>query len=181
MAGSRQQVVTGEAADGLVYFLPKAGSPRPKPGRYSINTHSKGFTPTTLVVPMGSTVSFPNKDDILHNVFSRTPGTTFDFGFYGPGETRRHVFARPGLVIVNCNVHHNMRANVVVLETPYYARPDDSGRYRIENVPAGPGTLVFWHPRSRAQTVAISGATDAVVRRLTADKPRIDPHAAMTR
>ena len=172
VAGGREGIVSGEVAEGLVYFLPKGGSAAPKPGNYTVDTRSKGFSPSVLVVPMGSTVRFPNRDSILHNVFSRTPGSTFDFGFYGPGETRQQVFSKPGLVVVNCNVHHNMRVDVVVLSTPYYTRPDRNGRYSLAGLPKGPGTLVFWHPRANAQQIAISVPVDAAVtRRLVASKP----------
>ena len=176
-AGSAGAILPGELADGLVYFLPKAGAPKPKPGTFSIDTRSKGFSPALLVVPQGSTVRFPNRDTILHNVFSRTPGSSFDFGHYGPGESKQYVFNKPGLVIVNCNVHHNMRADVVVLATPYYTRPDRSGRYTLAGLPAGPGTLVFWHPRAQAQSVAVAlPAAAAVTRKLTATRPSRQEH-----
>lgn len=177
VAGSAGAILPGELAEGLVYFLPKAGAPKPKPGIFSVDTRSKGFSPALLVVPQGSTVRFPNRDTILHNVFSRTPGSSFDFGHYGPGESKQYVFNKPGLVIVNCNVHHNMRADIVVLATPYYTRPDRSGRYTLAGLPAGAGTLVFWHPRAQAQSVAVSvPATTAVTRTLAATRPSRQEH-----
>ena len=176
-AGSAGAILPGELADGLVYFLPKAGAPKPKPGTFTIDTRSKGFSPALLVVPQGSSVRFPNRDTILHNVFSRTPGSSFDFGHYGPGESKQYVFNKPGLVIVNCNVHHNMRADVVVLATPYYTRPDRNGRYSLAGLPAGPGTLVFWHPRAQAQSVVVTlPAAAAVTRKLTATRPSRQEH-----
>lgn len=178
VAGGREGIVAGEVAEGLVYFLPKGGGAAPKPGSYTVDTRSKGFSPSVLVVPVGSTVRFPNRDSILHNVFSRTPGSTFDFGFYGPGESKQRVFSKPGLVVVNCNVHHNMRVDVVVLSTPHYTRPDRNGRYSLAGLPKGPGTLVFWHPRANAQQVAVNLPLDAAVsRRLVASKP--SRHAGM--
>ena len=156
VAGSGQTVNAGEISEGLVYFLPKAGSPKPKPGRYSINTRSKGFVPETLVVTQGSTVRFPNVDTIIHNVYSRSPGNSFDLGYYGPGKSPEYTFNTAGLAIVNCTVHHTMRANVVVLATPYYARPGKDGRYQIKDIPPGPGTLVFWHPRAVAKSLQAS-------------------------
>lgn len=178
VAAGREGIVAGEVSDGLVYFLPKAGGAAPKPGTFAVDTRSKGFSPSVMVVPVGSTVRFPNRDSILHNVFSRTPGSTFDFGYYGPGEVKQRVFAKPGLVIVNCNVHHNMRADVVVLATPYFTRPDRNGRYTLNGLPAGAGTLVFWHPRAQAQSVQIAlPMQGAVTRKLPATKP--SRHAGM--
>ena len=178
VAGQKQRVDAGEVADGLVYFLPKAGNPKPKPGYFTIRTHSKGFSPALLVVPAGSTVAFPNRDTVLHNVFSRTPGATFDLGNYGPGQSRQQVFTRPGLITVNCNVHYTMRATVVVMATPYYTRPDKNGRFELTGLPSGPGTLVYWHPRTAAATtqIALPNAT-AQKQTLIATKPRSDHHA----
>ena len=178
VAGQKQRVDAGEVADGLVYFLPKAGNPKPKPGYFTIRTHSKGFSPALLVVPAGSTVAFPNRDTVLHNVFSRTPGATFDLGNYGPGQSRQQVFTRPGLITVNCNVHYTMRATVVVMATPYYTRPDKNGRFELTGLPPGPGTLVYWHPRTAAATtqIALPNAT-AQEQTLIATKPRSDHHA----
>lgn len=168
VAGQGQSVGAGEVSEGLVYFLPKAGSPKPKPGRFVISTRSKGFLPETLVVPQGSTVRFPNVDTIIHNVYSRSPGNSFDLGYYGPGKSPEFTFNTAGLAIVNCTVHHTMRANVVVLATPYYARPGKDGRYQIKDVPPGPGTLVFWHPRATAKSLnarapSIGGASQTLV------------------
>lgn len=180
VAGQKQRVDAGEVADGLVYFLPKAGNPKPKPGFFTVRTHSKGFSPSLLVVPAGSTIAFPNRDTVLHNVFSRTPGATFDLGNYGPGQSRQQVFAKPGLITVNCSVHYTMRAMVLVMATPYYTRPDRNGRFELTGLPSGPGTLVYWHPRTAAATTQISlpNAT-AQKQTLVATKPRSDHHAGM--
>ncbi|MFZ5637631.1 MAG: hypothetical protein ACOY82_13710 [Pseudomonadota bacterium] len=170
-AGARQAVEAGEVSDGVVYFLPKAGAPTPRPGRFSVDTRSKGFSPAVLVVPVGSTIAFPNSDTILHNVYSRSPTNGFDFGFYGPGQSRQHVFARPGLVLVNCSVHQAMRANVLVLATPYFVRPERDGRFRIADVPGGEGTLVFWHPRGAPVSVAVAAPATVPRQRIVATKP----------
>lgn len=170
-AGKGQSVSAGEISQGLVYFVPKAGNPKPKPGRFTINTRSKGFAPETLVVPQGSSVRFPNVDTIIHNVYSRSPGNSFDLGYYAPGKSPEYTFNTAGLAIVNCTVHHTMRANVVVLATPYYTRPGKDGRYQLKDVPPGPGTLVFWHPRAVAKSIqANAPLAAAAVQTLVASK-----------
>jgi len=172
VGGPGQPVASGEVGQGVVYFLPDGAYPRPRPQSASIATRAGAFSPSVTVVPVGSMVRFPNADTILHNVFSRSPRNSFDLGLYGPGEERQHRFTTPGLVVVNCNVHHNMRANLVVLATPYHARPGRDGRYRIEGIPPGSGTLVFWHPRSGAQSVKLEATGNSEqVRRLTATRP----------
>lgn len=173
-AGSRQSVVPEEVAQAVIYFLPDAGAPRPAPRRLSAATYTKGFDPSLLVATVGSTVSFPNRDTIIHNVFSATPGSAFDLGTFGPGETRTQRFDRPGLVVVSCNVHRGMRANVIVLGTPYstQARPD--GSFSLAGIPEGAGTLVIWHPRAAAYSTPWNGRKDLRIdRRLVAVRPRI--------
>jgi len=103
------------------------------------------FVPDLVVVPVGSTVSFPNMDPIFHNIYSLSKPKTFDLGSYDKGETRRVTFARPGIVDVYCHLHPNMAATVVVTPNRWYARPDSTGRYRIPNVPPGKYTVVAWH------------------------------------
>ena len=148
-----QPVSPAEAQQGVVYFEPTAAStPRPAPGSFTISTRGKQFSPRVLAVPTGSTVRFPNADPILHNVFSVSPGNAFDVGLYGPGEGRSYTFGAPGLVRVFCNVHHEMMAYVVVLDTPYYTSPDASGAFVLSGLPAGPGRLTVWQERSEALT-----------------------------
>ncbi len=172
VAGPRQEVAAGEVSEGVVYVLPKAAFTPPRPATFRVDTNSKGFAPATLVVPVGSRVQFPNSDVILHNVFSRTPGSTFDTGFYPGGQVREHTFTRPGLVIVNCSVHHMMRATIVVLGTPFYARPARDGRFRIEGVPEGEATIVYWHPRAAPASVPLGERTTGLGQRMVATKPR---------
>jgi len=142
-----------EAQHGVVYFEPATPeAARPAPGTFSISTRDKEFSPRVLAVPAGGTVRFPNADPILHNVFSVSPGNAFDVGLYGPGEGRAYTFETPGLVRVFCNVHHAMMAYVIVLDTPYFTRPDPSGAFDLRGLPSGPGRLTVWQERSEAWT-----------------------------
>ncbi len=173
-AKGRQKLSPGEVRDTVVYFRPNSGSPRLQPGRHTVYTRNKAFDPPLLVVQKGSTVAFPNGDPILHNVYSNTPGQEFDFGFYGEGESKEYVFDRAGLVLVSCNVHHVMAANIMVLDTPYYTRPDASGRFELNNLPSGLGELVIWHPRGSAETQAVALPTSGELRQvLDINRPRL--------
>ncbi len=137
-------------------------------------TQGKNFDPPLLIVPIGSSVAFPNNDPIRHNVYSATPGAAFDLGFYGEGESRDHVFDQPGLVVVNCNVHHVMQAQVLVLPTDYHTRADANGSFRLAELPAGRGVLHFWHPRAAASSLPVSVPTGTSIdRKLVVSKPRI--------
>lgn len=137
-------------------------------------TQGKAFDPQLLIVPIGSSVAFPNSDPIRHNVYSATPGAAFDLGFYGEGESREHVFDQPGLVVVNCNVHHVMQAQILVLPSDYQTRVDASGKFRLTDLPAGRGVLHFWNPRAAASSLPVSVPTSTSIdRKLVLTKPRI--------
>ncbi|MGB6193447.1 MAG: carboxypeptidase regulatory-like domain-containing protein [Terracidiphilus sp.] len=112
---------------------------------YQIKQIDRRFLPDLIVVPVGSTVSFPNMDPIFHNVFSLSRPRTFDLGSYDRGQTRRVRFPKPGIVDVYCHLHPNMEATIVVTPNRWYAQPDRAGRYQISGVPHGEYTLVAWH------------------------------------
>src|SRR5215471_6640516 len=89
--------------------------------KLSLTQKNKSFEPHFLVVEVGSVVNFPNRDPFFHNVFSLFNGKRFDLGLYEAGTTRQVRFDRPGVCYIFCNIHSEMSAVVVVLDTPYYA------------------------------------------------------------
>lgn len=107
--------------------------------------HNKSFEPHVLVVPVGSVVAFPNRDPFFHNVFSLFEGKRFDLGLYEAGTTRDVHFDKPGISYIFCNIHPEMSAAVLALETPYYAISDARGQVVIANVPSGKYTLRVWY------------------------------------
>lgn len=105
------------------------------------------FVPYVLPVLVGTTVDFPNNDKSWHNVYSKSEAKKFDLGLYAPGKSRNAIFDKPGIVRILCNVHPSMEAFIVVKEHPYFAAPDKSGNYRLDNVPVGKYRLQVWHPQ----------------------------------
>lgn len=176
-AAPGQQVTAAETTNAVVYYVPARGAPRPRADRFSVVTRNKRFEPQVLIVPAGSTVSFPNQDEILHNVFSQSPGATFDLGLYGEGQSAETVFNRATVVQVFCNVHHSMNTNVVVAPTPWFGRVGADGSFALEGVPAGPGTLSIWHPRVGMVTREVTLPLSAPLQeKLLATKPVIPDH-----
>ena len=110
-----------------------------------IEQKNRRFVPDLLVVPVGATVSFPNLDPIFHNVFSLSKPKNFDLGNYPQGQTRMVTFTKPGVVLVNCRLHTNMAASIVVAPNRWCTKVDPSGRFLLRNVPAGQHTIVAWH------------------------------------
>ena len=135
-----------------VIYLEGAG-PAGAPTTLDITINDKVYRPRVVVVPVGSTVRFPNTDPFDHNVFSATEPNQFDLGLYGRGEAKSHTFTHPGLVRVYCNVHPKMVAYVVVTTNRYYAQPGTDGSFTIENVAPGQYKLHVWHERIAAEIV----------------------------
>lgn len=132
-----------------VVFLEGAveGVPARQSGtRPTMAQRDTAFVPAALVIPVGTTVSFPNGDPFFHNVFSYSAGARFDLGRYPRGESKEVTFDKPGIVKVYCEVHEFMRAVIVVVENPFNAVVDSQGRFRIEGIPPGTYTFVAWHP-----------------------------------
>jgi len=110
-----------------------------------LDQQNRRFAQDTVVIPAGSKVSFPNLDPIFHNVFSLSKPKSFDLGNYPKGQTRVVTFNEPGIVYVNCHLHPNMAATIVVTPNQWYAKADRDGRIALHNVPPGEYTAVAWH------------------------------------
>ncbi len=106
--------------------------------------HHKSFEPHLLVVPVGAVVQFPNRDPFFHNVFSLFEGKRFDLGLYEAGTSRNVSFDRTGISFIFCNIHAEMSAIVVALDTPYYGISNRKGEVVIPGVPPGHYTLKTW-------------------------------------
>ncbi|MGA2136849.1 MAG: hypothetical protein ABSH50_31545 [Bryobacteraceae bacterium] len=114
----------------------------------------KHFDPHVVAIPVGGAVEFPNDDPIFHNVFSNYSGEIFDLGLYKPHTSKRMPFTRAGIVRVFCNIHPTMSAVIVVLDTPWFAVTNASGRFELHDVPPGRYTLHIFHERATDETLA---------------------------
>ena len=125
------------------------------PTRVSIRQRNETFTPRVVAVTVGSEVDFPNDDPIYHNVFSLSRVRTFNLGRYPRGDTRRVRVDRPGIVKVFCDIHSHMSATVMVFNHPWFAVPDEAGRFTLGAVPPGDHEVTAWHERLGDTTVRL--------------------------
>jgi len=161
----------------VVWYVPEGKSAPARPQRARMLTVRKQFDPQVLVVPVGSTVDFPNQDPILHNVFSVSNENAFDLGLVGAGEGKSATFRAPGIVQVFCNVHHKMFAHVVVVDSPFHALAGGDGGFRLSGLPEGRGTLHFWHERGEPGSLGLSlPRQGALTVSIEVTKPRLPPH-----
>jgi len=145
---------------------------------------NKRFEPRMLVAPVGAVIDFPNLDPFFHNVFSLFDGKRFDLGLYEAGSSRSVPFNTAGVCYIFCNIHPDMSAVVVVVDTPYYAVSNAAGDFIVPNVPPGRYTLSVWHERDKPEhpeafprEVLISGSSTSLgAIRLIESDAMIAPH-----
>lgn len=145
-----------QAEDVVVWLSPVDPQTPARPfstGPFRLVQHHKSFEPHLLVVPVGAVVEFPNRDPFFHNVFSLFDGKRFDLGLYEAGSTRNVSFDRPGISYIFCNIHAEMSAVVVALDTPYFGISNRRGEIVIEHVPAGHYIQHVWYETALPETL----------------------------
>jgi plastocyanin len=148
-----QRAKTHEGLGDIVVWLKPAAKnlePPIVPAHVQLLQKNKMFHPHVLPITVGSTVDFPNADPIFHNAFSSFDGQIFDVGLYAPGTSKSIHFRETGVVRVFCNIHPTMSAVILVLDTPYFGRVGNDGRYRIRDVPPGSYELRVFDERATA-------------------------------
>jgi hypothetical protein len=167
----------------VVVWLSPDQSALPDPSKLPharLTQKNKSFEPHLLVIPVGTVVEFPNRDPFFHNVFSLFEGKRFDLGLYEAGSTRDVTFGKPGISFIFCNIHAEMSAVIIALETPYYGTSNQHGDVVIANVPVGHYTMKVWYEdalpetlngMTREITVSESTSTLGVLRMATASLP----------
>jgi plastocyanin len=157
-----ERINYAELKDFVVYIDQPTGEKAAPPSRpvqvITKRVTQKGamFTPRILPIMVGTTVEWPNKDEIFHNVFSISDAKQFDLGLYKDPEVKPVVFDKPGRVDVFCSIHSSMNCIVLVLETPHFSATDDKGRYSINAVPPGTYRFKAWHERLPCQVKEIT-------------------------
>lgn len=149
---ARAATYQGSASQPSVVWITEPGA-APVAGASVLQT-MKAFVPAVLVVPAGTSVTFPNDDQFYHSVYSVSPGNAFDLGLYDTGPGKNVVFANPGVVDVRCHVHGSMHATIVVVDGPYIMTTHPSETYKLE-VPRGPHQLHVWTDGSPVVTTSI--------------------------
>jgi plastocyanin len=149
--------------------------------RPRLTQRNKSFEPHLLVVEVGTTIDFPNRDPFFHNVFSLFEGKRFDLGLYEGGATNSARFDRVGVSFLFCNIHPEMSAVVVAVNTPYYAISDRSGHASLANVPNGEYEVHVWAERGlpedlkkQTRTVNISSTNRTLPPIHLSDNPTTD-------
>jgi len=151
--------------DFVVYVdQPTAEKPTPPAKPLEVVTQKDAtFKPHVLPVVIGTTIAWPNQDEILHNVYSFSEAKQFDLGLY-KNEVKEVTFDKPGRIDVFCSIHSKMHCVILVLENPYFAATDAKGSFTITNVPPGAYRLKAWHERMPSQVKEVKVPEKGVVK-----------------
>lgn len=112
----------------------------------TLKQRDKSFVPHVMAITAGSSVTFTNEDDFFHNVFSLSKGNKFNLGRKKPKVEVNQTFKNAGLIKVFCDIHPQMNAYILCLDTPYFANVDEKNNYQIDNLPNGRYLLQFFNP-----------------------------------
>jgi plastocyanin len=135
---------TSSAYERIAIWL-ESKAPAPAPSVNAVmRQRNRRIDPDMLVIPVGSTVDFPNLDPIFHNIFSLSRARSFDLGYYPEGRTRSITFSRPGIVQVYCHIHPDMYGVIVVTAGPWFGKPAHDGTFSLSDVPPGSYRMCVW-------------------------------------
>ncbi len=162
-----------------VYLELPESAPRPAPtSRIAIKQRDLAFDPGFNVVAKGTAIDFPNEDKVFHNVFSLSQPSRFDLGLYKSGESKAVTFNRPGVVDIYCNIHPQMVAKVLVVDTQFFGLTARDGTFRITNVSPGTYPVIAWERNGGKQSgqVIVEEGKTATVRMTLRESRANSPH-----
>jgi len=151
-------------ADAVVIAVADGAAARPAgtPGLEVIDQVNHEFVPRVKVVLAGTPVSFPNKDNVRHHVYSFSPARRFELPLYAGTPAAPVLFDKPGVVVLGCNIHDWMIAWVYVSESPWFAKTGPDGRAVIAGLPARAYSVRVWHPQMETSEESTRTAADLV-------------------
>lgn len=153
-------------ADVIVYIVGFPETANTTKAAATIGQKGRKFIPDLVAVTVGQSVSFPNNDPFLHNVFSQSPPRKFDLGSFKKADTKEKSFPKPGVIDVYCNIHPEMAATILVLPNNRHTRAAADGTYTIDGVPPGTWTVFAYARRAvkpASASVTVVAGQDATV------------------
>ena len=128
----------------------------------------KEFVPRVMAIFVGTTVTFPNHDNVRHHVYSFSPAKRFELPLYSGVPAQPVVFDKPGVVVLGCNIHDWMIGYIYVSESPHFAKTASDGKAVISDLPPHVYTVRVWHPDQEEAEDATRKNVD------TTRTPRVD-------
>jgi plastocyanin len=121
------------------------------------------YHPRMLGARVGQILQVRNSDELLHNVHGLSAHANgFNISEPKAGMVQQFKLKDEEILRLKCDVHGWMTAYIGIVNHPYFAVSDPSGKFEIANVPAGTHTIKVWQERygPLTQTVRVrAGAT----------------------
>lgn len=114
-----------------------------------IDQVDKEFIPYVTVIQRGSSINFPNNDDIRHQVYSFSKTKQFELPLYSGNPSEPVMFDKNGVVAMACNIHDWMKAYVYVVDTNKFTLSDKLGKGVLLDLVKGKYEVAVWHPKAK--------------------------------
>lgn len=137
----------------------QGGGARTSPATATMDQHNKEFAPHVLAVRTGTQVSFPNSDNIRHQVYSFSPPKRFELRLYQGTPSEPVTLDKAGVVVLGCNIHDWMLGYIYVTDDPWFAVTDSKGHLQFD-LPPGHYTVTLWHPQTQDMAASSGGTLD---------------------
>lgn len=170
LSAAAKSALAASAADstyGVAWIADAAAGTGAPPPPARMDQLGQRFVPRILAIVAGQTVEFHNSDNVFHNIFSYSPPKKFDLGRYPKGKSRSVTFVKAGAVQIYCDIHSDMRADIIVAPSRSFALVGPSGRFRIDDVAPGTHTVTVWLPSGeRSATIEVPQQGKALLQTL---------------
>lgn len=152
--------ISGAPIINAVVYAEPVGKPVTKlNSQVAIEQKNKTFIPLVTVVQTGTNINFPNRDLVRHHVYSFSPAKTFELKLYSGVPANPVLFDMPGTVVLGCNIHDTMLAYIHIVDTPYFAKTDHTGKAKLNELPAGQYIVKVWHYATVKENMITEQAT----------------------
>lgn len=111
--------------------------------------------PVATVAKVGAWLEIWNTDSVFHQPFSRSPAAPFEGRSVRPNAGTALRLNGRGLIQIFCQLHDRESAEVLVLESGAWTRPDTTGAFTFPRLKPGHYVIRSWHPRLGEQKIPV--------------------------
>ena len=107
------------------------------------------YSPHVQGIIKGQELLIKNSDATLHNIHG-LPKINSEFNFAMPKVVKEKAIKFEKVeqhIYIKCDVHPWMKSYISVFDHPYFAVTDDTGYYKIDNIPPGTYEVIAWQEK----------------------------------
>ncbi len=118
-----------------------------------IDQLDKEFIPYVTVIQKGTSINFPNNDNIRHQVYSFSKAKQFEIPLYSGNSKEPITFDKAGSIAMACNIHDWMSAYIYVVNTNKFVITNKDGKAILPDLPSGEHEILVWHPKLKGNVL----------------------------